>query len=95
VPISGLVVTLDYDLGARALEVLASDARITLGELRDYRLPIVTETTSVYEAEELVNALFVTPGVIFVDVVCIDTSLDDRELAEPTTPSREVPHEQT
>lgn len=94
-PISGLVVTLDYDAGAGALEMLANDVRITLGELRDNRLPIVTETSSVAEAEELVNALFVAPGVIFVDVVSIDTSLDEPALADPTTLSQEVPHEQT
>ena len=91
-PISGLVVTLDCDTGAGALEILAADPRVTLGELRESRLPIVTDTASLHEAEDLVTWLFGLPGVIFVDIVSIDTTLDEEELAAP---SREIPHEQT
>lgn len=94
-PISGLVITLDCDTGAGALETLAADPRITLGELRESRMPIVTETASLYEAEELVTRLFGVAGVIFVDVVSIDTSLDEEDANETYAFSQEAPHEQT
>ncbi|MGZ3419807.1 MAG: hypothetical protein ACXWUG_18415 [Polyangiales bacterium] len=72
--VSGLVVTLadDDDARARALAALACDPRVTCGEPQGLRLPVVTETTSLNEAEELFDALKVLQGVSFVDVVSID-----------------------
>jgi hypothetical protein len=77
-PVSGILITLDTDPDARAgaLRALGDDARVTLGEAHGTRLPAVTETRSASEAEDLVMLIQQTSGVVFVDVVCIDTSLD-------------------
>jgi hypothetical protein len=78
-PISGLVITLDADprQNAEALRVLAENPRITVGERFGLRLAVVSDTKSSVEAEELVRSLFLVPGVAFVDIVCIDMSLDE------------------
>jgi hypothetical protein len=78
-PISGLVITLDEDPSARthALEVLARDPRLALGVPFGARLPAVAESPSANEAEELVRALADEPGIVFVDVVSVDISLDE------------------
>ena len=64
----------DAHARSRALTVLAHDARITVGELEGARLPIVTETGSLTEGEELTTSLADLPGVAFVDVVSVDFS---------------------
>jgi hypothetical protein len=74
--ISGLVVTLALDEAAQAqaLRALQRDARLQLGERTGRKLPVVAETGSTTEGEALVEALAATPGVDFVDVVCVDFS---------------------
>lgn len=84
-PISGLVVTLSDDpsLHKIALDQLASDPRLTLGELHGNRLPVVAETDTVRQGTNLVREeLLDIPGVVFVDVVSVDFS-DIDESAEP------------
>jgi hypothetical protein len=78
-PVSGLVITLESDprAHAQALQIMAQDPRITVGERFGLRLAAVSDTCSSAEAEELISALFRVPGVAFVDIVCIDMSLDD------------------
>lgn len=75
-PVSGLVLTLDESplLQASARAALGSDARITLGDAIERRLPVVTETESLTEGEELAEEIARMPGVLFVDVVSIDFS---------------------
>lgn len=75
-PIGGLVVTLDPDPARRALAhgALASDPRLTLGEARGDRLPVVAETATLDEGEALFRQVSEVPGVIFVDVVSVDFS---------------------
>ncbi|GIK17975.1 MAG: hypothetical protein DYG93_04010 [Leptolyngbya sp. PLA2] len=72
--ISGLVLTLERDgpLAERAIHVLERDPRITLGERAGERLPIVVETGSRFEDEEVFATLRNTPGVRFVDVAFVD-----------------------
>jgi hypothetical protein len=76
--ISGVVITLSENADARAnaLAVLATDARLQIGEPVGTRLPVVIETGDATEAEDLVRDLFDLAGVSFVDVVSVDISLD-------------------
>jgi hypothetical protein len=75
---SALVVTLDGDAGVRraAVDALAADARLTLGELVGARLPVVAETTGLGAAESLVEELSAIAGVLLVDVVLVDFDPD-------------------
>ena len=77
-PIASLVVTLDNrePLRQSALGRLVADARVDLGVARGPYLPIVVDTVTAQEGEELVESLLATPGVLGVDVVGIDFSLD-------------------
>lgn len=77
-PIASLVVTLDHRQPLRevALGHLVADARVDVGAARGAYLPIVVETDTAQEGEELVESLLGTPGVLSVDVVGIDFSLD-------------------
>ncbi|QRO00537.1 hypothetical protein JRI60_16615 [Archangium violaceum] len=80
-PISSLVLTLDASPESRALALseLARDPRITLGPPVEGRwLPVVTETASPYEGEELAESLRELVGVSFVDVVMVDFSEEER-----------------
>ncbi len=72
--VSALVVTLteEDDARTRALFALDADPRVTCGEPQGLRLPVVTETGSLMEAKELVEALAGIPGVDFVDVVSVE-----------------------
>ncbi len=81
---SALVVTLDKGSCARrgAIDALASDSRLTLGELAGARLPVVAETMGLGAAEALVEELSAVPGVVFVDVVLVDFDPEaDRDTA--------------
>lgn len=73
-PVSALVLTLDPALGDVARESLALDPRVTLGEACGTRLPVVTETESLADGEDLAIELARTPGVLGVDVISIDFS---------------------
>jgi len=77
--ISALVVTLspEAERRAAALAQLASDPRLTLGAAQRDRLPVVAESGSTADGVALVEALGDTPGVMRVDVVSIDFSLED------------------
>ena len=77
--IASLVVTLDERAPLRrsALGRLIADARVELGTARGAYVPIVVDTPTAQEGEELVESLLATPGVLRVDVVGIDFSLDD------------------
>ena len=48
-----------------------------VGETRGAYLPIVVDTVTAEEGEKLVESLLTTPGVLGVDVVGIDFSLDE------------------
>ena len=84
-PIASLVVTLDdrEPLRQGALGRLVADARVDLGAARGAYLPIVVDTVTAQEGEELVESLLATPGVLRVDVVGIDFSLDGTSPAPP------------
>jgi hypothetical protein len=75
---SALVVTLESDAAARsaAIEALASDARLTLGEAAGVRLPVVAETPGLAAAEALAEELARVAGVFAVDVVLVDFDPD-------------------
>jgi len=77
-PIASLVVTLDSrePLRHAALGRLVADSRVDLGVARGAYLPIVVDTVTAHEGEELVESLLATPGILRVDVVGIDFSLD-------------------
>lgn len=88
-PVSALVVTLSRDeqRRAHALDKLNEDARLTLGELEDVQLPVVTETQTVGEGIELVrDSLPDIDGVEFVHVVSVDFS--DLESRDEKLPPR-------
>jgi hypothetical protein len=74
--VSSLVVTLDRDpeRRTRALEMLASDARLTLGDAIEDRLPVVAETASAELGAHLCEELSARDGVLGIHVVAIDFS---------------------
>lgn len=76
--VSALVVTLSREPGDRdiAMSALARDLRLTLGAPAGDRLPVVAETASTALGAELCEALGSQPGVVRVDVVAIDFSLE-------------------
>ena len=76
-PIAGLVLTLsDIDaLSEAARAALADDARVTFGEESPgRRLPIVTDTATLRDEQDLWNEIARTPGVLLVDLVFHDAS---------------------
>ncbi|MCE7892414.1 MAG: hypothetical protein DYH12_22375 [Sorangiineae bacterium PRO1] len=75
-PVSALVVTLDAGERARrsVLYVLSRDPRVSVGEAVGERVPVVTETPTLEESEDVTEQLLQIPGVRFVDVVSIDFS---------------------
>ncbi len=79
-PIASLVVTLDDRdlLRQSALGRLVADPSVELGEARGAYLPIVVDTATAEEGEKLVESLLTTPGVLGVDIVGIDFSIDER-----------------
>ena len=89
-PIAGLVLTLSDDPALRsyACETLAQDERLTLGALqRERKLPVVTDTRSLEEQQELWQTLSNTPGVLLLDLTFEDFS-DVGEFASAELPSR-------
>lgn len=94
-PISGLVLTLSDHPTQRqsALDQLALDPRLTLGEIQRNRLPVVADTETVRQGTNLVREeLLDIPGVIFVDVVSVDFS-DIDNAAEPGQPEPKRPRQ--
>lgn len=71
---SALVVTLEDDAQAAcaAVDALAADGRLTLGERIGVRLPVVAETKGLGAAEALAEELLALEGVFAVDVVLVD-----------------------
>jgi hypothetical protein len=82
-PIASLVVTLDDrdSLRQSALGRLVADSRIELGDALGAYLPIVVDTVTAEEGEELVESLLRTPGVLGVDVAGIDFSIDEEGIS--------------
>lgn len=76
--VSALVVTLSPEPADRVLAMtsLAGDSRLTLGAPAGDRLPVVAETDSTALGAELCGSLGNQPGVLRVDVVAIDFSLE-------------------
>lgn len=83
-PVSGLILTLSDDRAKRdsALVALRENPAIELGELMDHRLPVAVETPSSDADQQLWHWLHSLPGVIFVDLVCADSSTDHSAGAE-------------
>jgi hypothetical protein len=83
-PLASLVVTLDdrTPLRQSALGRLVADPCVELGEPRGAYLPIVVDTATAEEGEALVESLLTTPGVLGVDVVGIDFSIDEEGVEE-------------
>jgi hypothetical protein len=75
-PVSGLVLTLSPDPGLRALalEALARDPRVTVGERIGARLPVVTETDTLLEHHALWSDLEAIDGVLLVQLAFHDFS---------------------
>lgn len=78
-PIAAVVVTLDprTELREHALERLAGDARVELGERQSTIVPAVLDTATAEEGEALFQSLLVTPGVLQVDIVSVDFTCDE------------------
>jgi hypothetical protein len=76
--VSSLVVTLDPEpeRRTRALAILASDTRLTLGDAIGDRLPVVAETASPELGAHLCEELAGRDGVLGVHVVAIDFSAE-------------------
>lgn len=76
--VSALVVTLSPDPCERAFAIAAitHDVRLTTGDAIGDRLPVVAETDSADSGAELCDTLGGQRGVIRVDVVAIDFSLE-------------------
>jgi hypothetical protein len=76
--VSSLVVTLTSEPLARAaaLARLAEDVRLTLGEPIGDRLPVVAETATSGLGAALCEELGARDGVVKVDVVAVDFSLE-------------------
>lgn len=90
-PVAGLVLTLTELLVLRddAAAALADDPRITLGEAAPGgRLPVVTDTASLREEQDLWNEIARTPGVLLVDLAFHDAS-DVGDFTSAELPSRQ------
>lgn len=91
-PVSGLVVTLapDPELRRLAVELLAGDPRMTLGELVEGHLPLVTETATLDEHEAIWKELEATAGVLQVRLAFHDFSDIDEFPRRPRTRTDQV-----
>lgn len=76
-PICGAVLHLSEraELRQAALDALARDSRITLGEPQGTRLPVVFDTVDAREDDELWREVLRIDGVMHADVVV--ASFDD------------------
>ena len=83
-PISGLVVFLSEDSETRvhALEAIAADARIEVGEFVAGKMSLAVETNSSAEDREIWDWLNNLPGVAFVQVAFIAFEGGDAPAAE-------------
>ncbi len=89
-PVAGLVLTLCDDAALRdaAVEALTADTRVSTGEMQHgARLPVVTDTASITEEQDLWNEIARTPGVLLVDLAFHDGS-DLEAFTSDDLPSR-------
>lgn len=77
-PVSGLVLSLTDDAPQRALALAAlhEHAAIEVGEAHGSRIPIVVDTANQETDMEVFAWLGSVPGILFVDLVCTDSSED-------------------
>ena len=97
-PVSGLVLTLDADPQQRCtlLATLAADARVTLGELVEGSLPVVTETDSMDEHRGLWHELAGLAGVLQIRLAYHDFSdVSDLSVSTPRLGGEEEDHSET
>ena len=94
-PISGLVVTLapDHKIREHALEAIAADPRVEMGEQLSHRLAIIVETSSSAEDRLFWHWLNELSGVEFVEVAFVgfdepsaDTTANGCGAASPPLP---------
>jgi nitrate reductase NapAB chaperone NapD len=91
--ISGLILTLSPDnrLRDEAMRCLRLDGRVSIGEQQQHRLPIVVDGATRNDDQEMWQRLHEIPGVLFVDVVCVQENsmamLCDKEVADGTRDS--------
>lgn len=85
-PVSGLVLTLSRNETDRAsaLAALRDHPALALGEAAAHRLPVVADTPDSVQDQALWDWLRELPGVLFVDLVCTDSSADDAPASECT-----------
>lgn len=88
-PISGLVLTLSqYEADrASALAALRDHPALALGAAAAHRLPVVADTPDCVEDQALWDWLHALPGVLFVDLVCTDSTADEAPAKERTVQS--------
>lgn len=73
-PISGLVIRMKHGR-VELRDQIASDPRITLGDLQQRSfLPAVLETATLEESEAVVEELLSREGILGVDIVTVDFS---------------------
>ncbi len=90
-PVAGLVLTLAEHEGLRgaAIATFEGDARLMVGALaQGGRLPVVTDTATLREEQDLWNELARTPGVLLVDLAFHDSS-DAGEFTSAELPSKQ------
>jgi nitrate reductase NapAB chaperone NapD len=83
--ISGLVVylTADNDLAEATRYVIAEQPSIEVGVQEELRLPIVLETLTSKESQELTDWLNGLPGVQHVDVVFVHLEISQVDVSVP------------
>ncbi|MCW5755574.1 MAG: hypothetical protein KIT24_12775 [Phycisphaeraceae bacterium] len=77
-PVSGLILSLSdhQHMREQALQAIHGHGLITAGALQGRRLPIVVDTPTSEQDREVWEWLSELPGVVFVDLVCTDSSDD-------------------
>ena len=88
-PVFGFVLTLAADPGsASALEALADEPGVTLGERAGARLPVVVELDPQAHPEARVEGWLALPGVLHVDYAFADFDdlVSDAREKEGSTP---------
>ena len=74
-PVLGIVITTDSASSLAPLrEWLHADRRLTVGEARGLRVPLVIESASVAEEQECLGTLEAHPQVTFIEVAFHDFS---------------------